>query len=330
MKISFVVAVFNTESYLDKCLQSLINQTLREIEIIVVNDGSTDNSLSIIEKYKKLDNRIKIINKKNGGLSEARNYGIKVATGEYISLIDSDDWIELDLAEKTYRKLKETKSDMCIFGIRYIYSNNKEINKGFYPIVSKVLSNIDTLDLMFRSKGFKCHAVNKICKADIVKKCEYPVGKVFEDVATTYKLIYLCENICFLEDKLYNYLQGRIDSILNSNFRSEKLYIIDTMDEINKFLIEKNVREELEESFNCFYLENLIGLINMYSLTGESAQENSYIKLNKLIRNVKIKDVIKNTLDIEIKIKIILAKINMCCYTKLFRWLKTIELKASR
>ena len=101
--ISVIIPIYNVEKYLTKCIESVINQTYKNLEIILVNDGSTDNSKEIIDKYSSIDSRIKVINKKNGGLSDARNVGIELAKGEYITFLDSDDWIELNMYEKLYK-----------------------------------------------------------------------------------------------------------------------------------------------------------------------------------------------------------------------------------
>ncbi len=112
-KVSVIVPVYNVEKYLEECIESLINQTLTDIEIICINDGSTDNSLKILEELQKKDNRIKIINQKNSGVSSARNNGIENATGEYIGFVDSDDWIDSDYYEKLYNTAKKYNSDIA-------------------------------------------------------------------------------------------------------------------------------------------------------------------------------------------------------------------------
>lgn len=115
-KFSIIVAVYNIEKYINQCIESIINQTYSEIEIILVNDGSTDNSLHILQEWKQKDNRIKIINKKNGGLSSARNEGLKVATGEYVAYIDGDDWVSPKMFEKLSQKINQfAKPDIVTF-----------------------------------------------------------------------------------------------------------------------------------------------------------------------------------------------------------------------
>ncbi|UJF15261.1 glycosyltransferase [Jeotgalibaca sp. MA1X17-3] len=124
IKVSIIVPVYNVEKYLKKSIESLMNQTLKDIEIILVNDGSTDNSLFICKQYEKKDFRIKVIDKNNGGVSSARNIGIELASGQYIGFIDPDDWIEPEMYEKMYSKIEKTKSDVCI--CNYIKEKNKK------------------------------------------------------------------------------------------------------------------------------------------------------------------------------------------------------------
>ena len=137
--ISIVVPIYNMEKYLDKCVNSIISQTYKNIEIILVDDGSTDLSYDICEKYKKLDNRIKVYHKTNGGLSDAKNFGIKHASGKYIGFVDSDDWIEPMMYEILYKNIKEKNADIAICG-RYIdYENGKsfdpfENNEDYLPV----------------------------------------------------------------------------------------------------------------------------------------------------------------------------------------------------
>ena len=123
-KVSVIIPVYNVEQYLRECLDSVVNQTLKDIEIICVNDGSTDNSLVILEEYAAKDERIKIVNKENGGLSSARNCAIPLARGEYIGFVDSDDWIDLDFYEKLYNTAKKYKAEIACANL-YRVSNTK-------------------------------------------------------------------------------------------------------------------------------------------------------------------------------------------------------------
>ena len=133
-KLSIIVPVYNASKYLERCLDSVINQTLKEIEIICINDGSSDNSKTILENYAKKDNRIKIINQKNLGLSASRNKGIKYANGEYIFFVDADDWIELNTCEITYNFAKEKNLDLLLFGAKNIDDDGITYDDNYYNL----------------------------------------------------------------------------------------------------------------------------------------------------------------------------------------------------
>lgn len=140
-KVSIIVPIYNMEKYLEKCIDSIVNQTLSNIEIILVNDGATDSSGKIIDKYAKKDNRIKVINKENGGQGAARNEGIDVASGEYIGFVDSDDWIDLDMYEKMYEIAKEEDLDISICS-RKIWSEGYEL-KSTIEVKNELVNNIE-------------------------------------------------------------------------------------------------------------------------------------------------------------------------------------------
>ena len=152
-KISVIVPIYNVEKYLEKCLGSIINQTYKNLEIICVNDGSTDNSLEILKKYSNQDSRIIIIDKKNGGLSSARNEGLKIATGEFIGFVDSDDYIESNTYEECILKFKEDITiDMVCFSFKFVYENSEHIINSKIvnsPFEGKLDNNIIYMSLSF-------------------------------------------------------------------------------------------------------------------------------------------------------------------------------------
>ena len=151
-KISIVIAVYNAEKYLHKCLDSLVNQTLQDIEIVCVNDGSLDSSLDILNKYAQKDGRFKIISQENQGPGVARNCGVHQATGEYLMIADPDDWFELDACELAYNQITKNKNDMVFFGYQSFYEENAEIVpdltklKPFEKIMDNSEINLGDLD----------------------------------------------------------------------------------------------------------------------------------------------------------------------------------------
>ena len=183
MKISVIVPVYNVEKYIDKCLDNLVNQTLKDIEIIVVNDGSPDNSQDIINSYqKKYPRMIKSFIKPNGGLSDARNYGIKKAQGEYIAFLDSDDYIEIDAYEKMYKKAELKDFDIVVCDLNYVYEDGS---------VKRVSSKIehDTTNIKNVYINMYPCVWNKIYKKTLFENdIEFKKGVWFEDVDFLYKI----------------------------------------------------------------------------------------------------------------------------------------------
>ena len=188
-KISVVVPIYNVEKYLEKCIKSILNQTYNNLEIILVNDGSTDNCLNICKKFEKIDKRIFVINKENGGLSEARNYGIDKATGKYITFVDSDDYIDEDYLEFLYKNLIINNCDISICNPRIVYEDggkSRTLYKYCFP-QNIVLEGEKALEMMLYQKKFDNSAWGKLYKINLFDEIRYPVGKLYEDIATTYK-----------------------------------------------------------------------------------------------------------------------------------------------
>ena len=207
--ISIVVPIYNVEKYLDDCIKSIIGQTYKNIEIILVDDGSTDRSGEVCENYAKYDKRIKVIHKENGGLSDARNEGLKIANGQYITFIDSDDYVNEEFVEILYKSIKKYNADISICNYDLIEEKStyrKENKKNIKDITQ--LDNKECLKRTYSNeKGMEFLAWAKLYNKDLfVKNCIiYPKGKIHEDTYTTYKLIYYSKNIVYNDVSLYYY-----------------------------------------------------------------------------------------------------------------------------
>lgn len=207
-KISVIVPVYNTEKFLKKCIESIINQTLKEIEIILINDGSTDNSLEILQSFKEKDERIIIINKKNEGLTKTRNRGLTIAKGEYIYNIDSDDYLNENTAlEKSYNICKNNDLDILIFDF-YKKVDNQKVYMNAFSL------DINTKSFKDFSLGILCHKIvpmvwNKLIKRQLFinNNIKFP-EEVFhqEDYITMIKLTYYAKKIMFLKEAFYDYV----------------------------------------------------------------------------------------------------------------------------
>lgn len=213
--ISVIIPIYNVEKYLKTCIESVIQQTYKNLEIILVNDGSTDNCLNICNKYKKKDNRIKVINKKNGGLADARNVGLENSTGIYVAFVDSDDFIEKDMYEMLYQDLKVNRAD--IVGCDYYiyntlkYSKSDNITKG-----KKIMTTEEALIKMNQLRGFGVSACNKLYRKEIFKEIRFPVGKISEDWFIMYKILDKAKKIVYNPVAKYYYRQ-RTGSITKLN-----------------------------------------------------------------------------------------------------------------
>ena len=235
--ISIIIPVYKVERYINRCIDSVLNQTYKKLEIILVDDGSPDQCPKICDNYAKIDKRIKVIHKKNGGLSDARNAGINIANGKYISFIDSDDWVEKDYIQKMYDMLKKYNLQLVIgdvlvqydSGLNIDYSKNKQYVISKEKEFEKMLYGIRDLD-----NGAWC----KLYSKELFNKIRYPVGMLYEDTATTYKLIDQTKSIGICSFALYHYMK-RVDSITECEFNEKKLTLIDVTEEMTRFLERK-------------------------------------------------------------------------------------------
>ncbi len=245
--ISIVVPVYNVEKYLDQCIESIVNQTYKNLEIILVDDGSKDSSGKKCNQWSEKDKRIKVIHKENGGLSDARNVGIDCAKGEYITFIDSDDFIACEYIETLYKGIAEMDCDISICNPYYYYEEAKEKIIKRYEIKKEYIigSALDmTIELMYQKK-FDTSAWGKLYKTQLFKKnnIHYPKGKLYEDIATTYKVFLKAEKIIFINKNLYYYRQ-RSNSIMGSDFNIKEMDYIENAKTMIKDVSEINPKIE--------------------------------------------------------------------------------------
>lgn len=231
--VSIIIPIYNVERDLKRCIESVLNQTYKNIEIILVDDGSPDNCPKICEDYKSQDSRIKVIHKKNGGLSDARNAGIEISQGKYITFIDSDDYVTEDYVEYLYKLIVKYKADMSICSHDAVYINDI---KRFNTDCNESIMNSDiALEKMLYHKNYDVSAWAKMYKMELFNEIRYPVGRLFEDAATTYKLIDKSQRIAYGSGSKYKYII-RPDSIVTSKFNYSKLDLIISTNEMCDFI----------------------------------------------------------------------------------------------
>lgn len=204
IKVSVIIPVYNSGQYLKECLDSLLNQTLREIEIICINDGSTDNSLDILTEFAKMDERIIVINKNNEGQSVARNMGLEIAKGEFLGFVDSDDWIDLDYFEKLYNAAKKHNTDMACAGFKRCRRNRKSIKKSYEAeLICTTTDDKVRLDNLPKDN----YIWNKIYRRDSWEKAniKFEAHRYFEDMAIIIKILHKLGKMVTVPDIYYNY-----------------------------------------------------------------------------------------------------------------------------
>lgn len=225
--VSVIIPVYKVEQYLKKCIDSIINQTYKNLEIILVDDGSPDDCPAICDEYAKNDSRIKVIHKKNGGLSDARNAGMAIAKGDYISFIDSDDWIDLSMFEIMVSRLIKDHSDVVSCGVKWVEEDGtliREVSNNKYEL----LSNYQAVSEIIIDGKLKQHVWNKIYRADLVRNIHFEKGKYHEDVYWSYQIFGLANKISIVSESYYYYVQ-RPNSIMGEEYSFKRIDALDAM-----------------------------------------------------------------------------------------------------
>lgn len=222
--ISVIVPVYNVENYIDECVNSLINQTYVDIEIILVDDGSTDNSGILCDNFAKIDSRIKSLHKSNGGLSDARNYGINHSSGKYIMFVDSDDVVDKNIVYELHEHLKyNLDSDLVVSQLTHFY-DGKDPNY-FHSLNTKLMTNEEAIEDFLYQKVIPTSACGKLYKKDILTDIRFVKDQRFEDNEFVFKILLNSNNIIFSESKLYAY-RHRENSITTTKFDEKEFDII--------------------------------------------------------------------------------------------------------
>lgn len=235
-KISVIVPVYNVEQYLERCVDSIINQTYTNLEIILVNDGSTDNSGKLCDELAKKDERIRVIHKENGGLSDARNRGIDEAESDLVGFIDSDDYIDSDMYEVLLKNLNNTDADLSMCALYDVYNNTPEAqvtNKETWK-----LSSEQAIKMVMEAKILSVTAVNKLYRKSLFTDLKFEVGKIAEDAFIMIKLLDKCEKIVATNEKKYYYVH-RENSITTQKFSTKFLNVIEAYEQNSNIILEK-------------------------------------------------------------------------------------------
>lgn len=254
--VSVIVPIYKVEKYLDVCINSIVKQTYTNLEIILVDDGSPDRCPQICDSWMEKDSRIKVIHKANGGLSAARNSGLDISEGDYISFVDSDDYIAPIFIEILLLNALRNNAQISCTGYCEV-SENAKILGDYGRADELVMNKYEAIKYLFSSDSFGNYAWNKLYRRDLFDNIRFPNGMMMEDLGTTYLLIEKSEFITYNPQKLYYYLQ-REDSILhnpNENFYKDKIKL-----SLQRYNFLKNIMGDFDENiefiieviFQCF------------------------------------------------------------------------------
>jgi glycosyltransferase involved in cell wall biosynthesis len=273
--VSVVVPIYNVEEYLSRCIDSIIRQSYENIEIILVDDGSPDNSGVICDNYAEQDSRITVIHKSNGGLSDARNAGIDISNGEYITFIDSDDFIDEKYIEILLGLCVNNGSDIA--QCRFEKGNKDHFVSKQYTNKSVIFDRYEAL----KTRQTKIIACAKLYKRSLFLKYRFPINKINEDEFTIYKLIYESNKIALTDDVLYYYYDNG-QSIMNSKEKMIKLHFIEAYQERLNFFEERQEQELYDITVREFVLRLLLKYIYFYNY--KDTRKLLYDYFNKLYK----------------------------------------------
>jgi glycosyltransferase involved in cell wall biosynthesis len=256
-KVSVIVPIYKVEKYLCRCIDSILNQTYPNIEVILVNDGSPDRCGEIVEEYAAKDNRIRVIHKKNGGLSDARNAGMELVTGKFTMFVDSDDWLDVKMIEKLMNTCKKIKADVVQSAFYYAYENQLLFDHRYYKVKATpiVFEKESLMAELVKNERVKNFAWGKLIKTSILEDIHFKKGVLFEDVFWAHQVMHRIERFVLVNEPLYYYMQ-RDDSIV-STYTPRNLDILAGLKERHRF-IEKHYKYLVDDSYKEIFKTSLI------------------------------------------------------------------------
>ncbi len=313
--ISIIVPVYNVEKYLKKCIDSILNQSFQNFELILVDDGSTDSSGEICDEYALKDRRVLVIHKENGGLSSARNEGIKASSAEYVGFVDSDDYISFSMYEFLYNNLIENNADISICGLYNCYENN------VYPQYSKkefyLLNNEQALKMALEGKVFSVHAVNKLYRKSLFEDVLFPINKLSEDAFTIPKLLLKSRRVVVNTVPLYFYVH-RSGTITTSSYKKKDLDVIEAYFQNLKLVEEKCPKLKKEAEFRLLWA--FMCVLDKMIMTDDFSDFEKYKKILKTLKKNKTKILLNSCFSLHRKIGMVCLYLNDKLYKALIRY----------
>ena len=280
--ISLIIPVYNIEPYVRRCLDSAIAQTYRNIEIIVVDDGSTDGSPALCDLYATKDSRLKVIHRRNGGLSAARNSGLDICRCEYISFVDGDDCVRADYAQRLYAASAAQDALMSAGGYDSFETDAAPADSALFPSQSSCVPGLAAETANARGDIRFVTAWGKLFHRSLWKTMRFPEGKLHEDEFTTYRAIYASGKVAFVDIPLYHYFQ-RAGSIMGARFNVRRLDVLDALDEKLNFYKAYNEKELCAATVTMYVSKflSLRSLVRHYRVTTADARLHIQAKLEK-------------------------------------------------
>lgn len=313
--ISVIVPIYNVEKYLARCVDSIVNQTYKNLEIILVDDGSPDRCPQMCDDYAEKDSRIKVVHKKNGGLSDARNAGIDVATGEYISFIDSDDYVSDDFFECLLDVMNKKNSDIAECSVVKLYEDNR-FDEFSDDLSVKTYDTQDAMSALIAENPFHQHVWNKLYKTELVKDIPYAVGKLNEDEFWTYQVFGRANKVARLNKTMYYYFQ-RSSSIMGVGYNIRRLDALEGKANRQKY-IENNFPELSTQAKIDLYGSCMFACQSVLKFMSGADKKKALelIRKYRKIYNLSFDEI--NTIKDSSKKYFMLAKFNfyLCCKIK--------------
>ena len=324
--ISVILPIYNVESFLDACIQSILNQTYQNLEIILVDDGSPDKCGSICDFYATKDDRIRVIHKENGGLSSARNAGIDICHGDYIYFLDSDDYIHFLTLETLYNSMNKADAQIALCGMQYIDPDGKPLTKKDsyreYELPDAIWTQEDFWHYYEHVGKIPCVITsNKLFRRELFSTLRYPTGKVHEDEFVIHHLIAKCKKICCVSNKLYFYRQHS-NSIMSNRYAVRQLDVVEAfMDRINFFM------KRHQSAHAAYCMVDLIAYLNWYNYGVDRKDTKAVHRYNILDQEVRklAKKVLPLSSSVTSKSVIFLYMVHLLPYRFIRFCIKTLE-----
>lgn len=285
--VSVIVPIYNVEKYLNRCLESINNQTYQNIEVILVDDGSTDASGIIADEYALTHKKFQVIHKENGGLSDARNKGLEHARGDYVCFIDSDDLIHKEYIYALYKAMIEHKCDIAECDFERVDERKLtelDLMNLEADYVADVYDNISMLKRLYNSTYIRTVVTwNKLYRKELLDGIAFPAGRIHEDEATTYKILYKANSVVVLSSKLYFYYQNS-DSIMRKKYNMKRMDILLAIEERREFFRQKNLEELFFEDTHKYLMKILATYSQIKKLDGVDNKKEVLNELRKKYR----------------------------------------------